>query len=81
MNCGICPTCGVTISENGQVLFSYGGSGTRERLYARVCQYAKDKSNCINQVPGITERVTPQDGYASQGEAQALYSKYMKELS
>lgn len=43
-----CPVCGVVI-ENNTVLFSFGPSGTRSRLYARVCQYSKDKVNCINK--------------------------------
>lgn len=42
-----CPACGVTI-EDDIVLFSHGPNGTRARLYARVCQFAK-KSGCINK--------------------------------
>lgn len=46
-----CPVCGVTI-ENDLVKFSYGGPGTRQRLYGRVCQFIKKDltkfSKCIN---------------------------------
>jgi hypothetical protein len=44
-----CPVCGVLIEDDAKVIFSYGKPGTRSRLYARVCQFAKDKANCINQ--------------------------------
>ena len=43
-----CAACGVVI-ENDIVYFSFGEPGTRSRLKARVCQYAKEKSKCINQ--------------------------------
>ena len=43
----VCPVCSVKIESGEKVLFSHGKPGTRERLYARVCQYAK-KSGCIN---------------------------------
>ena len=44
-----CPVCSVLIEDDSKVLFSYGKPGTRSRLWARVCQFAKDKDNCINQ--------------------------------
>lgn len=43
----VCPACGVTIEDGSKVLFSYGPPGTRERLWARVCQFAK-RPGCIN---------------------------------
>lgn len=43
-----CPACEVVINEDDQVLFSYGPPGSRAKLYARVCQYAK-KPGCINR--------------------------------
>jgi hypothetical protein len=42
-----CPACEVVITPDDQVLFSFGKPGTRARLYARVCQYAK-RPGCIN---------------------------------
>jgi hypothetical protein len=45
-----CPVCGVSI-EGDIVHFSHGRPGTRERLQARVCQFAK-KPGCIN-ISGI----------------------------
>ena len=58
----VCPVCGVSIAENGQVNFSNGKPGTRARLYARVCQYAQ-KPECINQEPELIGELTSQDYY------------------
>ena len=41
-----CSVCGVEI-EGDLVKFSYGNPGSRDRLRARVCVYAK-KPGCIN---------------------------------
>ncbi|WP_228035342.1 hypothetical protein [Oculatella sp. LEGE 06141] len=46
-NIEVCPACGVKIEAGERVLFSAGPVGTRARLWARVCQYAK-KPGCIN---------------------------------
>lgn len=43
-----CPVCGVTIENDAKVLFSVGKPGTRSRLWARVCSFAKNP-DCINQ--------------------------------
>ena len=43
-----CPVCGVKIVGGDKVIFSSGPMGTRARLWARVCNYAK-KPGCINQ--------------------------------
>jgi len=43
-----CPACGVKIENGAKVLFSCGQPGTLERLYARVCQFAK-RPGCINK--------------------------------
>lgn len=55
----ICPACQVKIIGD-EVHFSYGKPGTKERLHARVCQYAK-KKGCINklnssQIENISEK-------------------------
>ena len=57
----VCPVCGVTI-VNDVVQFSNGSSGTRARLYARVCQYAK-KPECINQDMERIGEVLQEDGF------------------
>lgn len=62
-----CPVCQVEIvcndgSEPDQVLFSFGKPGTRNKLFARVCQYAKDKASCINKGPTHDDCV-PTDYY------------------
>ncbi|MEM9804705.1 MAG: hypothetical protein AAF959_05450 [Cyanobacteria bacterium P01_D01_bin.56] len=57
----ICPVCGVTI-VNDVVQFSNGSKGTRARLYARVCQYAK-KPECINQDTELIGEVLQEDGF------------------
>lgn len=56
-----CPVCGVTIVED-TVQFSNGSKGTRARLYARVCQYAK-KPECINQNKDLIGEVLQEDGF------------------
>ena len=46
----ICPVCKVKLDPiTGTVYFSHGNPGSTNRLAARVCQFAKDKNNCINQ--------------------------------
>ena len=57
-----CPVCGASITESGQVNFTYGSPGTRARLYARVCQYNK-KPGCINQESELIGEVTPSDHF------------------
>lgn len=56
-----CPVCGVTIT-NDVVQFANGSEGTRARLYARVCQYAK-KPDCINQDKTLIGEVLQEDGF------------------
>lgn len=41
-----CPVCQVHIRD-GEVLFSYGGVGSKARLWARVCRNAA-RQGCIN---------------------------------
>ncbi|MEO0351619.1 MAG: hypothetical protein AAF282_16395 [Cyanobacteria bacterium P01_A01_bin.15] len=56
-----CSVCGVTIA-NDAVQFSNGSTGTRARLYARVCQYAKNP-DCINQDKTLIGEVLQEDGF------------------
>lgn len=56
-----CPVCGVNIVDNA-VQFSNGSTGTRAKLYARVCQYAK-KPDCINQDEELIGVVLQEDGF------------------
>lgn len=58
-----CPVCGVLIENDSKVLFSCGPSGTRARLYARVCQFAKDKADCINQDDSKIGDISSNDYY------------------
>lgn len=44
-----CSNCKVKMNSEGMVFFSCGNPGSRARLYARVCQFAADKENCINK--------------------------------
>jgi len=57
-----CPVCGVTIENKEKVLFSSGAAGTRARLWARVCNYAKQPA-CINQDQAIIALVNENDYY------------------
>ncbi len=63
-NLQICPVCGVSITEDGQVNFKSGSPGTRARLYARVCQYAS-QPGCINQESQLRGEITREDGFES----------------
>lgn len=68
-----CSSCGVKIDvETNQVYFSYGKPGTRSKLYARVCQYAKDKDSCINKGEHI---IKPGDNYLRIDEPFSSFSK------
>lgn len=58
----ICPVCGVTILDGAKVVFSAGPSGTRSRLWARVCNFAKNPG-CINQDEAIAGNIRSDDYY------------------
>lgn len=57
-----CPACGVRITADDKVLFSCGEPGTRARLYARVCRFAK-KPGCINRDEEAIGELTDRDYY------------------
>lgn len=61
-NMAVCPACGVKIVGGDKVIFSVGAPGTRSRLWARVCQFAK-KPGCINTDPRKIGEVQPSDYY------------------
>jgi len=58
-----CPVCSVQIENDAKVNFSYGKSGTRSRLWARVCQFTKNP-DCINQCEGKIGDIKDNDYYA-----------------
>lgn len=60
-----CPACGVVIAGD-EVKFSFGPPGTKQRLFARVCQFSK-KPGCINTVANL-DNCKSQDFY-NNGEA------------
>ncbi|MEO0947917.1 MAG: hypothetical protein AAFY11_07200 [Cyanobacteria bacterium J06641_5] len=64
-----CPVCSVEISAADEVIFSGGRPGTRARLHARVCQYAK-RQGCINRDPELIGEVMDRDGFQSGEELQ-----------
>ena len=59
-----CSVCGVTIKDD-LVKFSFGQPGSRNRLYARVCQFIKNNpdkfSKCINS--GVDEEALTKDDH------------------
>ncbi len=61
-NLQTCPVCGVKIEGGDKVIFSSGPVGTRARLWARVCNYAR-KPGCINQDQGVIGTVHENDYY------------------
>lgn len=69
-----CPVCQVEITDDDRVLFSYGEPGTRSRLYARVCQYAK-KEGCINKGPHVIKQG---DSYTPVETSD--YTDFIKEI-
>ncbi|BFM40557.1 hypothetical protein [Synechocystis sp. LKSZ1] len=58
----VCPVCGVTIENGAKVVFSAGPAGTRARLWARVCNFAKSP-DCINQDEASIGDVQSNDYY------------------
>ena len=58
----ICPVCGVKIEDGAKVIFSAGPSGTRARLWARVCNFAQNP-DCINQDEASIGNVISNDYY------------------
>ena len=67
----VCPICKISITEDGQVKFSTGSPGTRARLYARVCQYAR-KPGCINQDAELIGELAREDGFETGEELVKL---------
>lgn len=61
-NIQICPVCGVKIEDGAKVIFSAGPSGTRSRLWARVCNFVQNP-NCINQDENLIGDVKSEDYY------------------
>lgn len=57
-----CGVCGVRI-EGEVVHFSYGKPGTRDRLYARVCQYTS-KEGCLNKCDRTSFNPSKSDYYS-----------------
>ena len=64
--CEICPVCQVRI-DGDTVHFAAGNPGTRDRLYARVCQYAiaRGKSGCINAARKPSQTALTQESWAN----------------
>ena len=65
-----CELCQIEINENAdqrdEVMFSRGATGSRSKLWARVCQYLKtdeQKAACINQDASRRGTEMPGDRY------------------
>ena len=65
-----CELCQIEINEKAdqsdEVLFSRGATGSRSKLWARVCQYLKtdeQKAACINQDASQRGTEMPGDRY------------------
>ena len=58
----VCPVCQVKIEGGYKVIFSSGSVGTRGRLWARVCNYAK-KPDCINRDESAIGEIQGNDYY------------------
>lgn len=61
----VCSVCGVKIQKmigGDRVLFSIGSPGTRETLWAKVCQYTS-KAGCINKDKGLSSTPERKNDY------------------
>ena len=65
-----CELCQIEINERAdhgdEVVFSRGATGSRSKLWARVCQYLKtdeQKAACINQDASLRGTEMPGDRY------------------
>ncbi|MBP0017317.1 MAG: hypothetical protein J7647_07135 [Cyanobacteria bacterium SBLK] len=70
-NCQTCPICHVAIAPDDTVYFASGNPGSRARLYARVCQYAK-KPECINKDTNAIGPLSKADGFSTGAEIAKL---------
>ncbi|AKN61165.1 hypothetical protein WB44_08695 [Synechococcus sp. WH 8020] len=73
-----CELCQIEINENAdqgdEVLFSRGATGSRSKLWARVCQYLKtdeQKTACINQDASQRGTEKPGDRYEEIAPVEA----------
>lgn len=73
-NIETCSACGVKIEGGDKVLFSVGAPGTRSRLWARVCQYAK-KPGCINADTNAIGEIQPSDYYGDLEDGPQVLPK------
>ena len=74
-----CELCQIEINENAEqgdeVLFSRGATGSRSKLWARVCQYLKtdeQKAACINQDLSRRGVEMPGDRYEEIAPVEAV---------
>lgn len=58
----ICPVCGVEIENKSKVNFSVGPSGTRAKLWARVCRF-HSHDGCINRDEAAIGEIKNNDYY------------------
>lgn len=78
--CQSCGVCGVKIDEKDQVHFAFGKPGSRERLYARVCQHVSD-GKCINKDDSQLKPLTSMDVYGSEAEGADMVKKALNSAS
>ena len=77
-----CELCQIEINENAdqedKVLFSRGATGSRSKLWARVCQYLKtdeQKAACINQDASQRGTEKPGDRYEEIAPVEVVGTK------
>ena len=58
----ISPVCKVKIEDGAKVVFSCAPSGTRARLWARVCNFTQNP-DCINRDEAAIGNVVSNDYY------------------
>ncbi|MGC1306843.1 MAG: hypothetical protein WA885_06410 [Phormidesmis sp.] len=78
--CQSCGLCGVKIDSGNTVHFSFGKPGSRERLYARVCQHVSDR-RCINSDADSLAPLTADDAYGQPDDATQKLDKAFAAVS
>ncbi len=74
--CQTCTVCNVTIDHEDRVHFAFGPTGSRERLFARVCQHTQAKG-CLNRNCD-PQRIMPADCYGTGEENRQEFKKVQR---
>ena len=74
-----CQSCGASIDIKDRVHLACGKTASRERLYARVCQFS-NSGGCINQGCDL-QNIKPVDCYGTGNLNRKEYQKLQAKIS